>query len=198
MKYEMSESFLLLLEVIFASVDSKGTLRSRYTVSFSKHILHASPCRMTRLAWPEKCDCLNHLFNFKVRREKQSVFDAAQHHLAPMKAFAQLLHTVSLRPSLTPRAALVCVWMRLEGGWFLTSPWREKGCPHKQPPQANALNSQIHRLYFSLLQSLTLLTSFPWNAWASLFLSKQCFSRDVMKAMDSPACQELTAAGGER
>lgn len=74
--------------------------------------------------------------------------------------------------SLKPEAALVCVWMRLEGGWFLTSPWREKGCPHKQPPQANALNSQIHRLYFSLLQSLTPLSSFPWNARAPLFLSK--------------------------
>lgn len=57
-----------------------------------------------------------------------------------------------------------CTRVRLEGGWFLTSPWREKGCPHKQPPQANALNSQIHRLYFSLLQSLTPLSSFPWNA----------------------------------
>lgn len=96
------------------------------------------------------------------------MFDAVQHHRTQKKAFALLLHTVSLKPE----AALVCVWMRLEGGGFLTSPWRERGCPHKQPPQANALNSQIHRLYFSLLQSLTPLSSFPWNARAPLFLSK--------------------------
>lgn len=84
--------------------------------------------------------------------------------------FALPVHAVFMHLSLKPQGTLQCVFYttvcldETRGRATSDELVARKKAAHTQPPEANALNSQIYFFFFFLVQNRTVLSSFLWNA----------------------------------